>query len=202
VGCQNSLPLQIPILRDAIGVLEPHRIYKAADKAAARISYRTKLSQLRNDLGSDAAQLEPIFQDLLTFCLEEKKKTAFLISERDARQHPNEHEAVLQLMDFKLIHVVEPDTSAASGREGRYEAYTLDFAFFMEPRLRGIDHVEFWRTDEQRRRRGVREAAVYELNRVTAARTEGKRTKRLARHGTARCSCTGALACFAEPLVE
>jgi hypothetical protein len=84
-------------------------------------------------------------------------------------------------MDFKLIHVVEPDTSAASGREGRYEAYSLDFAFFMEPRLRGIEHVEFWRTDEQRRRRGVREAPVYELERVSSVRTgaDGESTEAL-----------------------
>ena len=58
-------------------------------------------------------------------------------------------------MDFKLIHVIESDTSAASGRSGRYEAYTLDFALFMEPRLRGIEHIEFWKTDDQRRRVGV-----------------------------------------------
>ena len=88
-----------------------------------------------------------------------------------------EHDRILQLMDFKLIHVVEPDTSAASGREGRYEAYTLDFAFFMEPRLRGIDHMEFWKTDEQRRRQGVREAPTYELARVAALREGAERTE-------------------------
>jgi hypothetical protein len=64
------------------------------------------------------------------------------------------------------VHVIESDTSAASGRRGRFEAYTLDFALFMEPRLRGIEHVEFWRVDAQRRRSGVREAPVYELSRA------------------------------------
>jgi hypothetical protein len=105
--------------------LTPKWIYRGA----SRVSYRTKLTQLRADVGADAAALEPVLQDLLTFCLEEKKKTAFLIAEKDARERPDEHDRVLQLMDFKLIHVVEPDTSAASGREGRCEAYTLDFAF-------------------------------------------------------------------------
>lgn len=150
--------------------LTPRWIYKGA----ARVSYRTKLSQLRDDAGADAGGIEPVFQDLLAFCLKEKKKTGFLIAELDARAHPEEHDLILQLMDFKLIHVIEPDTSAASGREGRYEAYTLDFAFFMEPRLRGIDHIEFWMTDEQRRRRGVREAPVYELGRVIAVRSQGQ----------------------------
>ena len=90
-----------------------------------------------------------------------------------AVRHPDiEHEVIQQLMDFKLIHIIEPDTSAASGRAGRYEAYTLDFALFMEPRLRGIEHVEFWKIDEGRRRQGVREAPTYPLSRVTGLLTQ------------------------------
>jgi hypothetical protein len=69
-------------------------------------------------------------------------------------------------MDFRLIHVVEPDTSAASGRPGRYEAYTLDFSLFMEPRRRNIEIVEFWKIDDNRRRTGIREAPVYPLPRA------------------------------------
>jgi hypothetical protein len=69
--------------------------------------------------------------------------------------------------------VIESDTSAASGRAGRYEGYTLDFSVFMEPRLRGIAHVEFWKTDENRRRRGVREAPVYSLERARQTRDGG-----------------------------
>jgi hypothetical protein len=72
-------------------------------------------------------------------------------------------------MDLKLIHVVEPDTSAASGRSGRFEAYTLDFALFNEPRRRGIEIVEFWRVDESRRRVGIREAPVFPLTRAMDA---------------------------------
>jgi hypothetical protein len=74
-------------------------------------------------------------------------------------------------MDFKLIHVIEPDTSASSGRSGRYEAYTLDFATFMEPRLRNIEHVQFWRIDDQRRRQGLREAPIYSLDSAKRAHT-------------------------------
>ena len=110
-----------------------------------------------------------MFVDLLGFCLGEKRKTAFLISQADSQKFPREHEFIQQLMDFKLIHVVEPDTSASSGRPGRYEAYTLDFSLFMEPRRRNIEIVEFWRIDDQRRRVGIREAPVYSLERARQA---------------------------------
>lgn len=143
---------------------------KVIFKGAGRLSYRTKLSNLREDAGSDATDIERVFQDLIRFCIKEKRKTAFLVPQDEVAEYPREHELIKQLMDFKLIHVVEADTSAASGRPGRYEAYTLDFSLFMEPRLRGLEHVEFWKFDAEHRKRGTREAPVYSLARAQAAR--------------------------------
>lgn len=145
----------------------PRSVYRGA----ARVSYRTKLSNLRSDAGPDALTLERVFTDLLAFTLKEKRKTAFLVSQEEAAQLESAHELIQQLMDFKLVHVVVPDTSAASGRPGRYEAYTLDAASFMEPRRRNIELVEFWKTDDQRRPRGIREAPVYPLTRAEGAST-------------------------------
>lgn len=142
--------------------LTPKSIYKGA----GRVSYRTKLTSLREDAGTEATGLEKVLSDLTTYCLKEKRKTAFLVSQDESRTYKDVHELIQQLMDFKLIHVIEPDTSAASGRPGRYEAYALDLSLFMEPRLRNIEHVEFWKIDEQRRRRGLREAPVYSLERA------------------------------------
>ncbi len=138
-------------------------------KGASRLSYRTKLNNLKEEASSDSSPLEKVYQDIISFCLREKKKTAFLVSQEQAQKLFSVHELILQLMDFKLIHVVEPDTSAASGRKGRFEAYTLDFSLFMEPRLRNIEHVEFWKVDSERRRVGVREAPDYDLARAQEA---------------------------------
>jgi hypothetical protein len=99
----------------------------------------------------------------------DKKRTSFLISQQEAQVEVNLHELVLQLMDGKLLHIIEPDTSAASNRPGRYEAYTLDFSLFMEPRKRGIEIVEFWNFDEAGRRVGVRESPVYSLENAKIA---------------------------------
>lgn len=138
-------------------------------KAGSSFSYRSKLKALRDDVNAESLALEAVFRDIMRFCIQEKKRTCFLISQEEAQKNPRYHEMILQLMDFKLIHVIEPDTSAASGREGRFEAYTLDFSLFMEPRKRGIDIIEFWNFDDAGRRIGVRESPTYHLERVGEA---------------------------------
>ena len=162
----NTLVEAVPVAR-SLGQqrVTPRTIYKGA----GRLSYRNKLANLRDDAGEDAKAIELVFADLARFCLKEERKTGFLISQDEVQTHPDEHEIIQQLMDFKLVHIIEPDTSAASGRTGRFEAYTLDFSLFMEPRLRGLKHIEFWKTDEQRRREGVREAPHYSLERAKGA---------------------------------
>lgn len=152
--------------------LTPTTVYKGA----GRLSYKQKLTNLREDAGVDVAGLERVFVDLLRFCLRETRKTAFLVSQEEAQSSRREHDLIHQLMDFKLVHVVEPDTSAASGRPGRYEAYTLDFALFTEPRRRGIEIVEFWKVDESFRRIGLRESPVYPLERVKSVFEDSART--------------------------
>jgi hypothetical protein len=138
-------------------------------KSASSFSYRSKLKALRDDVNTESINLELVFRDLMRFCIQDKKRTCFLISQDEAQSHPKTHEMILQLMDFKLIHVIEPDTSAASGRKGRFEAYTLDFSLFMEPRKRGIEIVEFWNFDDGGRRIGVRESPTYQLERAEKA---------------------------------
>lgn len=150
--------------------LTPTTIYRGA----GRLSYKQKLKNLKEDAGADVAGLERVFVDLLFFCLKESKKTIFLVSQDEAQTHHKEHELIHQLMDFKLIHVVEPDTSAAAGRSGRFEAYTLDFALFTEPRRRGIEIVKFWEMDDSYRRIGVREAPVYSLERARSIYSNSK----------------------------
>lgn len=157
--------VDMSISKGKIDRLTPTFIYKAA----AQISLPNKRKNLSEDAGVDAQSLERAFADLATFCLREKKRTCFLVSREDAQVMGAENEILQQLMDFKLIHLIDPDTSAASGRTGRFSAYTLDAALFMEPRLRNIEIVEFWEQDEQRRPVGVRESPTYTLQRIRGA---------------------------------
>lgn len=144
--------------------LTPTYIYKAS----AMMSYKNKMANIKEEAGFDSEALEKLFGDIVDFCLREKRKTVFLVRKDDAQMYSHENEMLQQLMDFKLVHLIDANTSAASGRTGRYTAYTLDFSIFMEPRRRNIEIVEFWRVDGQRRPVGVREAPDYPLSRASA----------------------------------
>lgn len=168
--------VDLSISKGKIDRLTPTYVYKAA----AHISLPNKRKNLLEDAGVDTKSLESAFADLVGFCLKEKKRTCFLVSREDAQSMGAENEILQQLMDFKLIHLIDPDTSAASGRAGRYSAYTLDAALYMEPRLRNIAVVEFWKQDEQWRAIGVRESSTYPLSRIRdALNSEDKSSDKL-----------------------
>lgn len=147
--------------------ITPTYVYKAA-----ALLLQNKRSNLSEDAGVDAETLELIYANLIKFCLTEKKKTCFLISKEESQSMVTENELLLQLMDFKLIHLVAPDTSAASGRAGRFSAYTLDASLFMEPRLRNIDIVKFWEQDDNSRPIGLREAPIFSLSSISKIKSE------------------------------
>jgi hypothetical protein len=138
-------------------------------RVAAGDMQAEKRANLSEDAGVDATKLESAFADVVKFCLVERRKTAFLVDHADSIDNPLENEVLQQLMDFKLIHQIEADTSASSGKGGRrFSAYVLDASVFMHPRKRNIDVVEFWERDEQRNPKGVRQSPIYELARIRA----------------------------------
>ena len=157
--------VEAAVSADTVNWLTPKWVWKGA----GRLTYTTKLNHLREDADEATPGIERVFVDLVRFCLKEKKKTTFLVSQDETQHYPGEHEIVQQLMDMKLIHVIEPDTSAASSRQGRYEAYALDFSLFMEPRRRYIEITPFWERGEDSHKKGIREAPVYTMERLRSA---------------------------------
>ncbi|WP_294213257.1 hypothetical protein [uncultured Chryseobacterium sp.] len=168
---RDFLTILVDAIENAISQNKNHITPTNVWKSASSFSYQNKLKDLRVDVGADAKLIEKVFRDILKFCINDKKRTSFLIAQEEAQSEVDLHELILQLMDGKLLHIIEPDTSAASNRPGRYEAYTLDFSLFMEPRKRGIQIVEFWNFDNDGRRTGVRESPIYSLENAKKAIT-------------------------------
>lgn len=98
-----------------------------------------KLVELEEDAAS-AEQAKPIalgcLQLVRKFCIEQKKWTFFRIDFRDKEGRSTEYGAIQDLMDLRLLHLVESSLSDEHHAGRRSEVYVLDLSQFSGQRLR------------------------------------------------------------------
>lgn len=114
-----------------VGVQE---INQAAGDAAA-----TKINELEEDMASNPGAAEKTIETLKIvrkFCLEKSSHTYFLVSFHDKEDNPNWYSLLTDLMDVRLIHLVDAGVSDAHSAGHRYEAYMLDLSQFSGARLK------------------------------------------------------------------
>lgn len=105
-----------------------------------------KRDEFRRDIRADEqALLDTVFEEVRAFCLDTVNSNCFLVAKerRDATV-----EAVHELVDLKLLHLIRSRVTV-SGRPGKiYEAYMLDVSQYAGARKRrGLNLVEFWQSD-------------------------------------------------------
>jgi hypothetical protein len=105
----------------------------AGDAASA------KLQELEEDMAANVGAAE---QTVLTlnrvreFCLEEKAFTYFLVDHREKEKKPREYSLLTELMDVRLIHLIDAGVSDSHSAGQRYEAFMLDLSQFSGSRLK------------------------------------------------------------------
>lgn len=97
----------------------------------------------KNELEDDAASLEGTPQKILSaldrvrgFCIDEKSFTFFRIDFRDKESHPTEYNLVQELLDMRLVHIIDSSLSDEREPGRRSEVYMLDLSQFSGHRLK------------------------------------------------------------------
>lgn len=114
-----------------VGVQE---INQAAGDAA-----QSKLQELEEDMASNAGIAETTVAALKavrTFCLEQEAYTYFLVGFRDREDRPADYTLLTDLMDVRLIHLIDSGVSDAHQAGHRSEAYMLDLSQYSGARLK------------------------------------------------------------------
>ncbi|MEE6177129.1 hypothetical protein [Mycobacterium sp. 050134] len=114
-----------------VGVQE---VNQAAGDAAA-----TKINELEEDMASNPGAAQKTLDTLKVvrkFCLETSSYTYFLVSFRDKEDNPIWYSLLTDLMDVRLIHLVDAGVSDPHSAGHRYEAYMLDLSQFSGARLK------------------------------------------------------------------
>lgn len=119
-----------------VGVQDVNR---AAGEAA-----QIKLRELEEDLSSDsewANTLRSVFDQVVSFALDETKWTFMRIDFRDREEHKEAHAEFVRLMDLRMIHLLNASVSDHHRAGEKSEVYLLDLSQYSGDRLKKYLHV-------------------------------------------------------------
>jgi hypothetical protein len=108
------------------------------NKAAGELA-KTKITELEEDAAAaegQATAVLPALEAVRRFCLDQKGCTYFRVDFHDKETHQSEYALVQDLMDLRLIHLLESSLSDEHHAGHRSEVYMLDLSQFSGQRLR------------------------------------------------------------------
>jgi hypothetical protein len=109
-------------------------VNKAAGDAA-----KVKIAELEDDAASLEGTTQTIInglQRIRSFCIDERGFTFFRTDFRDKEVRSNEYDVIQDLMDTRLIHLIDPSLSDEREAGRRSEVYMLDLSQFSGQRLK------------------------------------------------------------------
>jgi hypothetical protein len=109
-------------------------VNQAAGDAAS-----SKIQELEEDMAANSGVAEQTLRTLSIireFCLNEESFTYFLVGYRDKEKSPQLYSRLADLMDVRLIHLVDSGVSDSHQAGIRFEAYMLDLSQFSGSRLK------------------------------------------------------------------
>ncbi len=119
-------------LREKAKIVGVQDVNKSAGEAA-----KVKLTELEDDAASTGGDsIVKALNRLRAFCLDEKKYTYFRIDFRDKEKKSIEYGFVQDLMDLRLLHLIDSSLSDQHQAGRRSEVYMLDLSQFSGQRLK------------------------------------------------------------------
>jgi len=158
---RDFLLLFIAVATRAIASAEP--IGKMQVNEAAIGNLGNKIESMKKDSGDEDAILDDYLKRIKRYVYDEKRRNAFLISKNDLDADTQLRQAIRELVDLRLIHLVDQNTSKAPSDGQRYEAYVIDVALYDNPRPRDFVQIEPGRKDSKARMDDLRAAPVLTL---------------------------------------
>ncbi|KAA3624433.1 MAG: hypothetical protein DWP94_03725 [Flavobacterium sp.] len=122
-----------------------------------------KLEAFKTDSQDEKEILEHYLQHIRNEIVENKKWNAFLISNSEILKYPQINQAIKELVDLRLIHIANSNTSSAPSDGTRYSAYLVDVGLFPNANPRNFKQVEPGQKDEEGREDKIRSSPKINL---------------------------------------
>ncbi len=137
---------------------------QVTDAAIANIG--SKLESMHKDSGTEDVILEGYLSRIKEYVYDEKRTNVFLVAKDELDRDPQVRQAIRELVDLRLVHLVDNNTSRAPSDGRRYEAYLLDIGLYDNPRPRSFTQVEPGQRDDKARKDSLRASPVLELTKL------------------------------------
>ena len=124
-----------------------------------------KLEAFKTDSLEEKEILEHYLQFIREEIIDQKKWNAFLVSNSEVLKHPQINQALKELVDLRLLHIANSNTSKAQSDGLRYSAYLVDIGLFPNANPRNFKQVEPGQRDAEGRSDRIRSAPKLNLQR-------------------------------------
>lgn len=137
---------------------------QVTEAAIANIS--SKFDSMKLDSGDEDAVLEEYLRRIKSAIYDDKRTNAFLVAKDDLDQDPQSRQAIRELVDLRLLHLIDQNISKAPSDGRRYEAYILDIGLYDNARPRNFTQIEPGYRDEKARKDDLRASPLLNLRKL------------------------------------
>ncbi len=170
----GGVPRDFLSLFVALGTNKPNVRIGKNDVTDIAIQNRdNKMDFLKKDSGDDDVLLENCLAKIKRYVFNIKKTNAFLLSREDLDNDSSIRQLIRELVDLRLIHLLDDNTSKAPSDGKRYEAYILDVGLYDNSRPQSFKQIDPSKRDEKSRKDDIRSSPVISLKVIDKA-TEGE----------------------------
>jgi len=123
-----------------------------------------KMEAFKTDTADEKAVLEHYLQYVKEEIINSKRINAFLVSNNDVLKYPKINQAIKELVDLRLFHLVNSNISSAPSDGLRYSAYMIDISLFPNANPRNFTQIEPGQRDERSREDKLRASPKINLD--------------------------------------
>jgi hypothetical protein len=152
-------------------LMNDHKISKTDVTDAAIRNANTKRELMKRDSDDEAQILEFYLSRIKKFILTIKRTNCFLIAKDELEANSQLKQAIRELVDLRLLHLIDDNTSKSSSDGRRYESYVLDVGLYDTSRPMNFKQIDPTQRDERSRRDALRGSPVLSMYEIEQQKT-------------------------------
>lgn len=125
--------------------------------------FPNKASFFQSDSAEEFEQLKSCLEAVRQYVVDDKRTNIFLVSNEETNKNPSIMQIIRELIDLRMLHLVERSTSCAPSDGKMYSAYMIDIGSYPNEKPRNFKQIEPGRQDDKGRKDDIRSAPKLSL---------------------------------------